>query len=146
MNQLCAPRKGNPGNVLLTSRNRLKHFYQRKVLLSNKYMYCDLESSDSFCKYDESVIGSLEIDMHSGSCGFPYCCPGNQPHFIRLKDFSTLDFSTPSFNPGPFNPRLFNYEIFNPERFTPGLFNHNFLNHGVEKFMVEKSGVEMSSL
>ena len=26
--QFCTPREGNPGNVLLTSRNRLKYFYQ----------------------------------------------------------------------------------------------------------------------
>ena len=26
--QFCIPREGNPGNVLLTSRNSLKYFYQ----------------------------------------------------------------------------------------------------------------------
>ena len=26
--QFCTPRAGNPGNVLLTSRNPLKYFYQ----------------------------------------------------------------------------------------------------------------------
>ena len=36
------------------------------------------------------MIGSLEIDMHSGSCGFPYCCPGNQPHFVRGQDFPDI--------------------------------------------------------
>ena len=26
--ELCTPREGNSGHILLTSRNRLKHFYQ----------------------------------------------------------------------------------------------------------------------
>ena len=28
--------------------------------------------------------------MHSGSCGFPYCCPGNQPHFVRGQDLPDI--------------------------------------------------------
>ena len=48
-------------------------------------------SFDASSKYKEKIIGSLEIDMHSDTCGLPFCAQGNQPHFVTGK------FETPNF-------------------------------------------------
>ena len=42
-------------------------------------------SFDASSKYKEKIIGSLEIDMHSDTCGLPFCAQGNQPHFVTGK-------------------------------------------------------------
>ena len=44
--QFCSPREGNPGNMLLTSRNRLKYFYQS--MLSVEEQIIDRAASNNW--------------------------------------------------------------------------------------------------
>ena len=54
-------------------------------------------SFDASSKYKEKVIGSLELDMQSDTCGLPFCAQGNQPHFVTGKFLTAKFVLNPAF-------------------------------------------------
>ena len=54
-NQFCSPRAGNPGNVLLTSRNRQEYFYQ----------CCQIETCFHICLTLPEKIETIDYNRES---------------------------------------------------------------------------------
>ena len=31
----------------------------------------------------EVIVETIKVDMRYATCGYPFCCPGTQPHFLK---------------------------------------------------------------